>query len=724
MIIKLSVDRLQSEFDNVASRSLAHIDPEIMDRHGLKAGDVIQISTMTSRNPTPARLGEPFAFVRGAAVIRLDRFLRTATKAKLNEEVEIKRLDTVPTLELLSLLPPLDVSTAHRLNDHLKETLIENAPPLTKGSVIYATFHGSSAGTTYRVVKTDPECGVVGPETKILVEAPTTGIRADEGVTFEDIGGMQKEIKLLRELVQLPLQFPQIYRQLGILPPWGVIFYGPPGSGKSFLARAVANEVHAGFFYINGPDVVGTLHGETEANLRKMFAEAAHHAPSVVLIDELDAIAPHRDKAGSQSDVRMVTQLLSLLDGLLKVDGVVVIGTTNRVDAIDAALRRPGRFDRELFFSPPDAEGRLDILRIHSREMPLTEAAEAGLGQVAQVTHGFVGADIMELCREAGLNALRRSSSDLLDHLSAFRIDGAALNVDAEDFDLALTCFRPSAIREAYVTIPDVSWDDDGGLEDIKEQLRNTIERPLKEAENYRKAGIDSPGGVLLYGPPGTGKSLLAKAIALECGVNFLTLDGPEIFTKWLGESEEAIRHIFRVAHQLAPSIIFFDQLDALAPRRGSDSGSRTTERVVNQFLAELDGMRRLKNDVMAIAATNRMDLVDPSVLRPGRLGVHLFIPMPVFSDRLAIFAIELRGMDQRQASLERLAERCEGFSGADIHAVCVQAKMNALRRGGHQRIEALIREDFSFAIEQIAKANALEGEVAVPPVVVSGTGT
>ena len=713
MIIKLSVDRLQSEFNNVASRSLVHIDPDVMAEHGLKPGDVIQISTMISRSPIPARIGEPFDFDRGAAIIRLDRFLRTATKARLNEQIEIRRQDHLPELELLALMPPLDVSTAHHLNEHLKETLADNAPPLAKGSVIYATFHGSPAGTTYRVVKTTPECGVVGPGTKILIEVPSTGIRADDGISFEDIGGMGKEIKLLRELVQLPLQFPQVYRQLGILPPRGVIFYGPPGSGKSYLARAVANEVQAGFYYINGPDVVGTLHGETEANLRKMFAEAAHHAPSVVLIDELDAIAPHRDKAGAQSDVRMVTQLLSLLDGLLKVDGVVVIGTTNRVDAIDVALRRPGRFDRELFFSPPDADGRLDILRIHSREMPLTDAAEANFEHVARVTHGFVGADIMELCREAGLNALRRGASDLLDHLAAFRIDGAALEVDAEDFDLALTCVRPSAIREAFVTIPDVSWDDIGGLADIKEQLRNTIERPLKEADNYRKAGIDSPGGVLLYGPPGPGKSLLAKAIAHECGVNFLTLDGPEIFTKWLGESEEAIRHIFRVAHQLAPSIIFFDQLDALAPSRGSDSGSRTTERVVNQFLAELDGMRQLKNDVMAIAATNRMDLVDPSVLRPGRLGVHLYIPMPEFADRLAIFTIELRDMDLRQASLERLTERCEGLSGADIHAVCVQAKMNALRRGGFKEIAPLAREDFVFAIEQIAKANAREGEVA-----------
>ncbi len=708
MIISLAVDRLKSEFSNAASRSLVHIDPQVMDENGLKTGDVIKISTATSRTPIPARIGEPFDFDRGAGIIRLDRFLRTSTKAKMNEQVEIKRVDDLPILEMVSLLPPLDVSTAHHLNDHLKQTLCAEAPPLAVGSVIYATFHGSSAGTTYKVVKTDPEYGVVGPDTKIMVEVPSTGMRVDDGLSFEDIGGMAKEIRLLRELVQLPLQFPQVYRQLGILPPRGVIFYGPPGSGKSYLARAVANEVHAGFYYINGPDVVGTLHGETEANLRKIFAEAAHHAPSIVLIDELDAIAPHRDRAGAQADVRMVTQLLSLLDGLLKVDGVVVIGTTNRVDAIDVALRRPGRFDREIFFAPPDSTGRMDILRIHTREMPLTDAAEAHLEHVAAVTHGFVGADIMELCREAGLNALRRSSSDLLDHLAAFKIDGNLLETDAEDFDKALSVVRPSAIREAFVTIPDVSWDDIGGLEDVKEQLRNAIERPLKQAESFRRIGIDASGGVLMHGLPGTGKSLLAKAIAHECGVNFLTLDGPEIFTKWLGESEEAIRHIFRVARQLAPSIIFFDQLDALAPARGAESGSRTTERVVNQLLGELDGMRSLAGEMMVLAATNRMDLVDPSVLRPGRFGVHIHIPMPSYVDRLNIFTIELREAELGQASLERLAERCENFSGADIHSVCVQAKMSALRRGNYDRMEPLVKEDFLFSIEQVAKANAL----------------
>lgn len=718
MHIKLSVDRLKSELTNVASKSLAHLDPAVVEARGLTIGGVIKIGTDFSKYPIPARIGECYAEDRGTGIIRLDRFLRTALKAKVNQEVEIQTLDMVPVLDSVTLMPPIDVSTAHHLIEHLQESFMANRTPLGRGSVVYATFHDSVAGTTYKVVKAQPEIGVVSAKTRIHVEIPASGgIKADEGVTFEDVGGMQKEIKLVRELVQLPLQFPQVYRQLGILPPRGILFYGPPGSGKTYLARAIANEVNAGFYYINGPDVVGTMYGETEANLRKIFAEAAHHAPSIVLIDELDAIAPHREKSGAQSDVRMVTQLLSLLDGLMKVDGLVVIGTTNRVDAIDVALRRPGRFDREIFIGPPSAAGRLDILKIHTREMPLSDDGARCLDRVSTVTHGFVGADLMELCREAGLNALRRSSSGLLDHLAAFRLREDQLAVESRDFDEALTRVRPSAIREAFVTIPNVAWEDVGGLDEIKEHLRNVVERPFKQPEVFRAAGVSPPNGILLYGPPGTGKTLMAKALARECGVNFLAMDGPEVFTKWLGESEEAIRHIFRVARQLAPSIIFFDQLDALAPLRGGDSGSRTTERVVNQLLAEMDGMETLHGNVIVVAATNRIDLVDPSVLRLGRLGMHLYVPLPDTDDRMKIFEIEARGLGFRVNAKQlfaSLSEHTKGWSGADIHAVCVQARMNALKRADYQEMPPLVESDFAAAIRQLGTSKAEDKRLAV----------
>jgi transitional endoplasmic reticulum ATPase len=592
------------------------------------------------------------------------------------------------------------------LVEHLSESLLKNRTPLGRGSVVYATFRDTVAGTTYQVVKCKPDIGVVSATTKIHVDVPPIGgFQADESVTFEDIGGRQREIRQIRELVQLPLQFPQVYRQLGIIPPRGIIFYGPPGSGKTHLARAMANEVNAGFYYINGPDVVGTMYGETEANLRKIFAEAAHHAPSIILIDELDSIAPHRDKAGAQSDVRMVTQLLSLLDGLMKVDGLVVIGTTNRVDAIDAAMRRPGRFDQEIFLGPPDSEGRLDILKIQTREMPLSGEASQHLSHVASVTHGFVGADLMELGRAAGLNALRRNSPELLDHLGAFRLREEAFEVLPRDFDEALTKIRPSAIREAFVTIPNVSWQDVGGLSAVKEQLRDLVERPLIQAEAFRAAGVTPPNGILLHGPSGCGKTLVAKALAKACGVNFLAMDGPEVFTKWLGESEEAIRHIFRVARQLAPSIIFFDQLDALAPSRGTDSGSRTTERVVNQLLAEMDGMEASHNEVTVIAATNRIDLVDSSVLRLGRLGLHLHVPLPDRDDRMGILAIETRGMtfdSSTEALFAMVAGHTAGWSGADIHALCMQARMNALKRMDYRQMPPINESDFTNALRRM----------------------
>lgn len=715
MYIKLHVDRLKSELTNVASRCLIHVDPDVMAEHGLRAGDVVLISGRMTRRPIPARVGEPAEEDRGTRLARMDRFLRTAIKAKINQEVELRKVEFVPVLKSIVLVPPIDVSTAHHLVEHLSESLQESAAPLARDSVFYATFHGAVAGTHYRVMKTDPEMGEVGPDTAIQIEVPDSGgAKVDQTITFEDVGGMSREITLLRELVHLPLQFPQVYRQLGIVAPRGVILYGPPGSGKTYLARALANEVDAGFYYINGPDIVGMLYGETEANLRKIFAEAAHHAPSVVLIDELDAIAPHRDKSGSQSDVRTVTQLLSLLDGMLKVDGVVVIGTTNRVDAVDAAMRRPGRFDREIFIGPPDSDGRLDILRVQTREMPVTQESLDHLPVIAKAAHGFVGADLMELCREAGLNALRRSASAIRDHLAAFRMQAEHLTVTAKDFDDALMRVRPSAFREAFVNMPDVSWGDIGGLDRVKQQLVNNVEKPLKDPDIFRRAGITAPSGVLLYGPPGTGKTLLAQAVAKECGVNFLAMDGPEIFTKWLGESEEAIRDIFKVARQLAPAIIFFDQLDALAPRRGGDSGTRTAERVVNQLLAELDGMEMLNNSVMVIAATNRLDLIDPSVLRPGRLGLHLYVEMPDRKAREQILRLELQHATLSQSLenfVKELALATDGFSGADINAMCDQAKTNALARGKYREVSPLVKEDFLDVIEQLRTADAVGGE-------------
>ena len=674
------VNRSQSEL-NTSSQCIVNIDAQLMAAAGLSVGDVVSIETPLGRE-TLARVGSPIEADTGSRAIRLDRLLRQSIKAKLDEEVKVKKVQLGPAGRVI-LSPPIDVSEAHHLLEHLKENFVANASPVMEGSILFSTFHQSKAGTIYRVVRTPDGPGIITAATKIELQHPDESHdHSVLDITFEDVGGVGPEIKLIRELIQLPLQCPHIYRQLGIQAPKGIVLYGPPGCGKTHLTKAIANEIDANFFYINGPALVGTLYGETEANLRRIFNEAAHHAPSVIFIDELDAIAPNRENVGTQTDVRAVTQLLSLMDGLTKVEGVISIGTTNRIDALDPAMRRPGRFDREVFIDSPTAEGRLEILRIHTRDMPLSYECTKYLPQVAETTHGFVGADIMELCREAGLNALRRSTSQLQNHLEAFNLRPDSIIVEADDFKNAVAAIRPSAIRESFIAIPDVKWDDIGGLNWIKRELQVLIVRSLKQPAELESAGITPPRGVLLHGPSGTGKTMIAKAIANEAGVNFVAVDGPEVFGKWLGESEAAIRHIFRVARQLSPCIVFFDQLDALVPKRGMDSGSRTTERVVNQMLSELDGIKAVSN-ILVIGATNRLDLVDSSVLRPGRLGMRIFVPLPDEADRADILRICLKDArldpgENTQELRKRLAAKTEGFSGADLKALCEESKLRA----------------------------------------------
>ncbi|GGG01999.1 AAA family ATPase [Paenibacillus abyssi] len=743
--IKATVDRAVSELATT-SKCQVTIDQNLMEQADLQIGDVVAIETGLGRH-TLGRVAEPLEKDTGSGIIRLDRFLRQSIKARINEDVRIEKKELEPVSRVI-LSPPIDVSRAHHLIEHLSETFSKHQTPVMVGSVLFATFHDSNAGIIYKVVEvhgaphthTDGDKhshshshshshthththadiqGIINEKTVIEVESPDA--RTVEGAfdtTFEDVGGLGAEIKLVRELIQLPLQFPYMYRQLGIQAPRGILLYGPPGSGKTHFARAIANELQAKFYYINGPSVVGTMYGETESNLRKIFSEAAHHAPSIIFIDEIDAIAPRRDQLGSQSDIRAVTQLLSLMDGLSKVDSVVVIGTTNRVDAVDSAMRRPGRFDREVIIGPPNAVGRLEILQIHTREMPLSSSAVDFLPQVSNVTHGFVGADLMELCREAGLNSLRRSTSSLKHHLEGFQLKPEQITVEPEDFQLALTKIRPSAIREALVSIPDVRWNEIGGLESVKRELQDMVLRPMKEPERYQQMNLTPPRGILLYGAPGTGKTLLAKALANEAGVNFLALDGPEVFSKWLGESEEAIRHIFRVARQLAPSIIFFDQLDAIVPKRGFDSGSRTTERVVNQIMSELDGIESMAN-IVVIGATNRMDLIDSSILRPGRLGMQIHVPLPDYKDRIDILQVllatmPLSGEFSALAISEQIAGQTDGFSGADLQAICTQSRLQAMRDARFQEGVKLTAAHFTAAITRIHELKRQENGVSV----------
>ncbi len=640
------------------SASLISMDPAVMEEQGLKSGDLLRIGTY--RREILARLDAPSEEDRGTSHIRLDRFQRQALQARLYARVECAR-ESERAVAKLRLQPAVDLTTAsaHHIEEHLKEELVESRSPVSEGALLFLHFHHSVAGTLFKVVEVQPGAGLVTAHTDVVLDDAPEGFKGDIAleVTFHELGGLDREIDMVKELVQLPLQFPGIYRQVGIPPVRGVIFYGPPGTGKTLLARATANEVDAQFYYINGPEIVGSTYGESEANLRRIFGEGVHHAPSVIFIDEIDVIATRRGESGSHADTRLVTQLLSLMDGLAKVDGVVIIATTNRIEALDPALRRPGRFDYELYIGPPGAAGREQILNIHTREMPLDASARQFLPQLAGDTPGFVGADLMALCREAGMRALRRHRPP---GGSPAQWKPEKLRVKREDFIAARRHIRPSASRATLVAVPDRGFESIAGAAQAKALLQEYLIGPLR-------AGSTLGDGVLLHGPSGVGKTSLAMAVAKEAGVNLVMVGGPELFSKWLGESEEAVRHVFKLARELAPSLIFFDQLDALAPVRGRGSGSWTTERVVHQLIAELDDLEK-GGAVAIIAATNRIDLVDDALLQPGRFGTPVGLGLPQAAEREDILGLYLAGAGSEV--LEKLASATGGMSSAQLRSL------------------------------------------------------
>ncbi len=657
-------------------KGIVRIDPITMEKLGLKSGDVVEIEGKAKAYATVWR---GYLEDQGKGIIRMDGILRQNAKAGIGDRVKISKAE-VKDAKKITLAPMQAVRFSAGFEDYVKSRL--SGQVVSKGSRVVIGVLGTAF--PFIVVSTTPKGAVRITEfTEVeLKTEPVSEIKETKipDITYEDIGGLREEVKKIREMVELPMRYPELFDKLGIEPPKGVLLAGPPGTGKTLLAKAVANEAGANFYTINGPEIMSKYVGETEENLRKIFEEAEEESPSIIFIDEIDAIAPKRDEASGEVERRMVAQLLTLMDGLESRGQVVVIAATNRPDALDPALRRPGRFDREITIGVPDRKGRKEILQIHTRNMPLAE--DVDLDYLADVTHGFVGADLAALCKEAAMKTLRRLLPDI--DLEKEEIPKEVLDkieVTMQDFKEALKEVEPSALREVLVEVPNVKWEDIGGLEDVKQDLKEAVEWPLKHKDVFERMGIRPPKGVLLFGPPGTGKTLLAKAVANESQANFISVKGPEIFSKWVGESEKAIREIFRKARQAAPTVVFFDEIDSIAPRRGSDiGGSGVTEKVVNQLLTELDGLEEPK-DVVIIAATNRPDILDPALLRPGRLDRIVLVPVPDKKARLDIFKVHAKNMPLAEdVDLEKLAEKTEGYTGADIEAVCREAAMIALR--------------------------------------------
>jgi transitional endoplasmic reticulum ATPase len=665
--------RVAEAYHRDAGRGIARLDPVAMEQLDIVSGDVIEI---IGKKVVPAIVWPGYPEDRGKGLIRIDGSIRSNAGVGIDDRVEVKKSVAKPA-EKITLAPTEPIRLVGGEQYLLR---ILEGRPVIKGQRITISLFGSSI--TFVVVATKPAGTVIATSTTgiVLKEVPAEGIeRQVPHVTYEDIGGLKRELGLIREMIELPLRHPELFRALGIDPPKGVLLYGPPGTGKTLIAKAVANEVDAHFINISGPEIMSKYYGESEKQLRDIFKEAEDNAPSIIFIDEIDSIAPKREDVTGEVERRVVAQLLSLMDGLEARGEVIVIAATNRPNAIDPALRRPGRFDREIEIGVPDKEGRREILEVHTRGMPLSD--DVNLSEIAEVTYGYVGADLAALAKEAAMHALRKILPQIdieSEEIPPEIIEN--LKVTREDFLEAMKNIEPSAMREVLVEVPNVSWNDIGGLENEKKELQETIEWPLKYPEVFSELNIQPPKGILLYGPPGTGKTLMAKAVANESGANFVSIKGPELLSKWVGESERAVREMFRKAKQVAPTVLFFDEVDSLVPARGIGFDSHVTERVVSQILTELDGLEELK-DVVVITATNRPDIIDPALLRPGRIDRFIYVPPPDKEARKDIFKIHLRGKPLGEdVDLGELVKRTEDYVGADIEAICREAAMLALR--------------------------------------------
>ncbi|MFX1280556.1 MAG: CDC48 family AAA ATPase [Promethearchaeota archaeon] len=714
---KLRIERLEK---SRSGRSLCYIDQDEMSKLGLHTGDIIEIRG--KKKTTGIAVSSPSD--RGKRIIRLDGLQRLNAGATIGEFVSIKSTDVYPAVEIV-LTPTRPNIDLKRQADAIKSKLIDK--PLVIGDIVdvYGTFvqredndnpmsdimkmfqlgsrKRATLGTLRLIVenlKPSDRVVKITRDTIIKVNKRVAVLNVSGGVvTYDDVGGLTDEIQRIREMVELPLKHPELFHRLNIDPPKGVLFHGPSGTGKTLMAKAVSQESNANFITINGPEIMSKFYGASEGRLREIFREAEENAPSIIFIDEIDSIAPKRMDTSGEVERRVVSQLLSLMDGLRGRGEIICIGATNRINSLDEALRRPGRFDREIEFGVPNVKGRKEIFQIHTRGMPIEE--DVNLDDYSEITHGFVGADIMAICREAAMFSLRRILPKInLDEPIPSEII-QELKIKDEDFVKATNMVEPSAMREVMVEIPDSTWEDIGGLEDIKHELKEAVEWPLKHPKLFEKAGIRPLNGILLFGPPGCGKTLLAKAIANQSQSNFIAIKGPEIFSKWVGESERAVREVFRKARQAAPSIIYFDEIDAISAGRGSYEGTHTFASIVNQILVEMDGIENRKG-IVTIASTNRPDIVDPAFLRPGRFDRLIYVKEPDFEARLKILEVHTKNMPLAEdVSLKNIAQNTVGYSGADLENVCREAGMQAIREK-MTSLEKIEVKHFEFALSKI----------------------
>lgn len=674
-----------------AGRGIARVDPEVLSALGLTAGDVIQIE---GKKRTVAIVWPGYPEDSNRGTIRIDGTIRRNAQTSMDEKVAVKKL-AVKEAQKITFAPtePLRIMGGE---EYLTQALEGRA--VTRGDVIEINVMGRRIDLVVVSYAPSSDAVIVQRSTEVKIgEKPVKeGITNIPKVTYEDIGGLGDEVKKVREMIELPLKHPELFERLGVEAPKGVLLHGPPGTGKTLLAKAVAGETNANFTSIGGPEIMSKFYGESEERLREIFKEAEENAPSIIFIDEIDSIAPKRDEVTGETERRVVAQILALMDGLKSRGKVVVIGATNRPNALDPAIRRPGRFDREIEISIPNRNGRLEILQIHTRGMPLD--GDVDLEKLADLTHGYAGADLAALCKEAAMHSLRRIVPEMDLEMESIPMEILnKINVKKEDFFAALREMQPSSLREVLIESPNLRWDEIGDLEDAKRELREAVEWPLKYAGLFDYMNATPPKGILLYGGPGTGKTMLAKAVATESEANFINVKGPEFLSKWVGESEKAVRETFRKARQAAPCIVFMDEIDSIAPTRGGGFDSHVTERVISQLLTEMDGLESLHN-VVVIAATNRPDMIDPALMRPGRFDRLVHIPMPDLEGRKRILEIHLKNKPlAKDVDVADLAKRTDGYSGADLSALVNEGIMLAIRavvaKGGDLSKDSLQKE-------------------------------